>query len=424
MKAKAHVLVLMLALGGSVAHAQTPDQRATALLSSQAFNAAGVFFDRDYDRFVSELIAITEIPAPPFKEQQRAAAYERMLREAGLADVETDTEGNVMGVRRGRSGGSMLAVIAHLDTVFPEGTDVRVKREGTRLLAPGVGDDSRGLALLLSMVRAMDAARIQTDADILFVGSVGEEGEGDLRGVRHLFRTGKYAKRIQQSIALDGSDQSRITNGALGSKRFRVTFKGPGGHSYSAFGTVSPAFAMGNAMARISRIKVPSSPKTTFNVGVVSGGTSVNSIPNEMAMDVDLRSESASELDKVVAALRALVQDAVDEENRARSTSTGHVVVEFRLIGDRPGGETPVGSPLVSGASAVLRAFGLTPAFAIASTDSNVPIGMGIPAITIGVGGLGGRAHALDEWTDVEKASVVRAGQVALAIVLSAAGVR
>src|SRR4026209_2089039 len=224
-----------------------------------------------------------------------------------------------MGLRKGTGGGPMLALLAHLDTAFPEGTDVKVKRSGTRLSAPGIGDDTRALALLLTVVRAMNAAKFETASDILFVGNVGEEGEGDLRGVKYLLQKGKYKGRIQRFISIDGGDQGSITNGALGSKRYRVTFKGPGGHSYGAFGIVNPAFAMGEAIAKFSRITVPAAPKTTFNVGVVRGGTSVNSIPTEVSMDVDMRSESPDALNNVVTEFQAIVQEAVAEENAARS---------------------------------------------------------------------------------------------------------
>ena len=403
--------------------AQTADTRIQQLLNSAPFKEATAFLERDYDRFVRELIALTEIPAPPFKEQQRAAAYLQLLRGVGLADVELDAEGNVMGVRKGRTGGAMLAVVAHLDTVFPEGTDVRVKREGTRLMAPGVGDDTRALALILTIVRAMNDAKVETDADILFVGGVGEEGEGDLRGVKFLLQSGKYKDRIQRFVAIDGGDQNNLMNGALGSKRYRVNFKGPGGHSFRAFGIVSPAFAMGDAMARLARIQVPTKPKTTFNVGVVGGGTSVNSIPTEMSMDVDMRSESPAELNRLVEAFREIVKAAVDEENRSRSTADGKIVADITLIGDRPAGESSADTPLVSTTVAALEAFGMKPSYNIGSTDSNIPISMGIPAVTIGRGP-GGRVHSLDEWTDVEKTSSLRAAQVVLAVVPGAADAR
>jgi acetylornithine deacetylase/succinyl-diaminopimelate desuccinylase-like protein len=377
----------------------------------------------DQDRFVKELIALTEIPSPPFKEQARAAAFAELLGRSGLTGVETDSEGNVMALRKG-AGRGVLVVNAHLDTVFPEGTNVRVKRQGTRLSAPGVGDDTRGLALLLSLVRAMDAAQTQTASDILFVGNVGEEGEGDLRGIKYLLQKGKYTGQVTQMIAIDGGDVNGVTTGGVGSKRYRVTFTGPGGHSYGAFGLVNPAFAMGDAIARFSRLTVPSTPKTTFNVGVVRGGTSINSIPAEMSMDIDMRSESCAELAKVDAAFLQIVRGAVDAENKARSTREGPVKAEPTVVGERPCGETPMSTPIVQAADATIRAFGMTPSFTISSTDANVPMNMGIPAITIGRGGPGGRQHSPDEWTDVNPATNVRNEQVVLAIIVAAAGRR
>ena len=416
----AAVCLAMLSLAG-FASAQTPDAAVQAIVSSAGFKAATTFIEGDQERFVRELITLTEIPAPSFKEQKRGAAFLEMLRAHGLADVEMDMEGNVMGIRKGTAGGGpLLAVLAHLDTVFPEGTDVKVKRQGTRLMAPGIGDDTRALALLLEIVRAMDAAKLQTASDILFVGNVGEEGEGDLRGVKFLLQKGKYKDRIQRFISIDGGEPGPITNGALGSKRYRVAFKGPGGHSYGAFGLVSPAFAMASAMARFSKLTVPAKPKTTFNVGVVGGGTSVNSIPTEMFMDVDMRSESPAELNKLVESFHNTVRDAVAEENGARSVAEGRIVAEVTLIGDRPSGETPVAASLVQTASAVERAFGFMPSYNIGSTDSNIPISLGRQAITIGRGP-GGRSHALDEWVDVEPKKSVQAAQVVLGIVLAAA---
>ena len=408
------------------AQSANPDADVKRILGTPEFKQAAAFIESDYDRFVQELIALNEIPAPPFKEQARAKAYADLLRKAGLSDVSIDPEGNALGVRRGAgpAAGPMLAVVAHIDTVFPEGTDVKVKRKGTRLAAPGVGDNTRGIAVMLVVVRAMAASRLQTARDVLFVGNVGEEGEGDLRGVKYLLRQGPYKDRITQVIAIDGQDPSSITRGGVGSLRYRVSFKGPGGHSYGAFGLVNPAFAMGSAIAKFSKLHVPSDPKTTFNVGVVSGGTSVNSIPAEVRMDVDMRSESCAELKKVNEAFLALVGQAVDEENAARSTREGKVEADPKLIGDRPCGETPLSSPIVQTASAVVRAFGMTPRYAISSTDSNVPMNMGIPAVTIGRGGPGGRAHAPDEWTDVERRSSIEAITMAMTTIAAVAGIR
>jgi tripeptide aminopeptidase len=410
----------ILALSVSIS-AQTPDAAVKRFMASAEFKQATTFIEGDYDRFVRELVTLTEIPAPPFKEAARATAYLGMLRESGLAEVEMDAEGNVMGIRRGTAPGPMLAVVAHLDTVFPEGTRVKVRREGTRFMAPGIGDNTRGAALMLAVVRAMNAAGIQTKSDILFVGNVGEEGEGDLRGVKFLLQKGKYRDRIRQFIAIDGGEQGSLTRGGVGSVRYRVAFKGPGGHSYGAFGLVNPAFAMGNAIAKFSRLKVPASPKTTFNVGVVSGGTSVNSIPADVQMVVDMRSVSCAELTKVRDAFLALVREAVDEENAARSTREGKVAADPASIGDRPCGETALDSPIVQTATAAVTAFGLAPSYGIGSTDSNVPMNIGIPAITIGRGP-GGRSHSPDEWTDVARPAAVQAVQVALTIIAAVAG--
>jgi acetylornithine deacetylase/succinyl-diaminopimelate desuccinylase-like protein len=401
------------------------DAAIAAVRNSDGFKKALAVLDRDHDRLIEEIVTLTEIPAPPFKEAARAKAYLEMLRASGLTDVEQDEEGNVMGIRKGTGGGPLLAVAAHLDTVFPEGTDVKVKRDGTRLSAPGIGDDTRSLAVLLAMIRAMDEAGIRTTSDILFIGNVGEEGQGDLRGVKHLFLKGKYKDRIKMFISVDGAGGGAdITHGGVGSKRYRVTFKGPGGHSYGAFGIVSPAFAMSGAMQRFGGLKVPQTPKTTFTVGVVGGGTSVNSIPFETWMEVDMRSESRDELNKLDEQFLALVADAVREENATRSTAQGAITADLKLIGDRPSGQTPIDSEIVQVAAASIRATGGRPTFSWSSTDSNIPISLGIPAITVDSGGRGGRAHALDEWISVDKVPSLRGIEIAMATMLALAGAR
>jgi len=412
-------LVLLAAAGAA---AQAPDARVRAIVDGDPFKRAAAFIAGDQDQFVNELITLTQTPAPPFKEQGRATAFMSRLQQLKLTGVEMDGAGNVMGVRKG-SGAEpgMLLVNAHLDTVFPEGTDVTVRREGTRLMAPGVGDDTRGLATILALVRAMDAAGIVTRRDILFVGNVGEEGEGDLRGIKYILQKGKYKDRITQVVAIDGTETTDIVRAAVGSRRYRVAFKGPGGHSYSAFGLVNPAYAMAGAIARVSRLQVPASPKTTYSVGVVAGGTSVNAIPIETEMDVDLRSESCAELSKLDATFQQLVRDAVNEENAARSTKEGPIVVESTLIGERPCGETALTDPIVEAAAAAVRAFDGTPVFTAGSTDANLPMSLGIPAITIGRGGPGGRQHSLDEWTDVDPKLSAKNLQLALAILLAVA---
>jgi acetylornithine deacetylase/succinyl-diaminopimelate desuccinylase-like protein len=290
-------------------------------------------------------------------------------------------------------------------------------------LAPGVGDDSRGLAVLLQIIRAMDAAKIQTASDILFIGNVGEEGPGDLRGMKYLFEKSRYKDRIKVFISLDpfgsGSD---ITTAGIGSKRFKVVFRGPGGHSFGSFGLVSPAYALGNAITKLSKMQVPQIPRTTYNVGVVGGGTSVNSIPFESWMEIDLRSENKEELNKAVETFTKLMHEAADEENHTRSTVQGKIEVDVRLIGDRPFGQISLNAPLVQTAAAVIRAFGMSPSYGSSSTDANIPMSLGIPAITLESGGTGGRNHTLDEWIDVEKTSSVRGIEVAMGILLSLAG--
>jgi len=393
------------------------------MLNRPEVKAAFQYLDRDFDRFVAELVTLTEIPAPSFKETVRARAMESKFRELGLKNVHIDQEGNVTGERPGKGGGPLLALAAHLDTVFPEGTDVQVRKEGTKYSAPGIGDDTHGLASLLAIIRALDTAHIVTRGDILFVADVGEEGLGNSRGIHYLLEKGEYRDKVKNFISIDGGDDNSITNGGVASKRYRVTFKGPGGHSYGAFGLVSPAFAMGEAMARFSHSEVPRSPKTTFNVGVVGGGTSVNSIPGSVWMEVDMRSESPEELAKLEKKFLAEVAAAVEAENKARSTRNGAIAAETQLVGDRKGGKTPEDAPLVSAAMEVTRAVGGTPELRYSSTDSNVPIGMGIPAITIGAGRAGQRAHSPDEFANMEKSANVPGQQRALAIVLAVVGV-
>jgi tripeptide aminopeptidase len=416
----ARLVVAAVALCAGASAQMSDAQR---LLANPKFQAAANFVNTDHDRFVREIIQINEIEAPPFKERKRAVAYMEMLRQHGLSNVEMDAEGNVMGIRKGTANGPLIAIAAHLDTVFPEGTNVKVRREGTKLFAPGIGDDSRALAVLLAMIRAMDAAKIQTAGDILFIGNVGEEGAGDLRGMKYLFLKGPYKDKIKMFISLDpygwGND---ITNGGLGSKRYKVTFKGPGGHSYGSFGIVSPAFAIGNAIAKLSRLQVPLRPRTTFNVGVIGGGTAVNAIPFEQWMEVDIRSEAKEELNRAVESFLKFMSEAADEENKARSVAQGRIEVDVKLIGDRPFGEIPASAPIVQVASGVIRAFGMSPILTMSSTDSNIPLSMGIPAITLESGGTGGRNHSLDEWIDVEKSASTRGINVAMAILIALAG--
>ena len=413
----------LLPLGRAADVATPEDARARQVIASPAYKAAVAAFERDFDRFVDELIKLTEIPAPPFGEQLRGQAYARLMHEAGLENVEIDPEGNVLGLRRGRGGAPLLAVAAHLDTVFPPGTDVTVKRAGTTLRAPGIGDDTRGLAFLLAVARAMKAAGVETAGDILFVGNVGEEGQGDLRGTRYLFSKSPWKDKIKRYITIDGRSNDMITNGALGSVRYRVTFKGPGGHSWGAFGQVSPAFAMGTAIAKLGKTVVPKNPKVSYNVGVVSGGTSVNSIPFEVAMEVDMRSVSQPELRKIDAQFKQIVDEAVAEENATRQTTFGRIAAEVKMIGERPSGVTSPDTRELRQVTATMRAFDKVPVWETSSTDANIPISLGIPAFAMASqsANRGGRSHSLDEWTDVEKTGAVKDFSLALAVLLSVA---
>lgn len=415
-------LLSMLAL----AAAPTGDRPAKDVLSNPSYIAAASQLDREHDRIVEDIVTLTEIPAPPFAETKRAAAYLEMLKQAGLENVEADAEGNVMGLYRGTGApdGKLVMLAAHLDTVFAAETNVKVRREGTRLHAPGIGDNSRSLAVLLAYARALKANKIRTEQDILFVGNVGEEGPGDLRGVRHLFTQGKYRQRIGTFISMDGLEPQRVVTGGVGSKRYRITFKGPGGHSYSAFGLVNPMAAMSQAVVDFYKLQVPSTPKTTYSASVVSGGTSVNSIPNEVFMEFDMRSEDPGELARLEKAFLAIVHASVEGENKARSTREGKVEADIKPIGDRPAGSTPATAAIVRIASGVIERNGLKPNLASSSTDSNLPMSLGIPAITIGSGGTGGRAHSLDEWIDVERSESVRGMSIGLGILLAAAGAK
>ncbi|CAH0233348.1 M20/M25/M40 family metallo-hydrolase [Roseomonas sp. CECT 9278] len=393
-----------------------------AIRADARFATATATLAAEHERTVADVITLTEIPAPPFAEERRAAAYLEMLRAHGLEEVEQDAIGNVMGIRRGFGNGDVLVVAAHLDTVFPAGTDVRVRREGTRLFAPGVSDDTWSLAVNLAFIRALDAAGIRTRHDLLFVGDVGEEGLGDLRGVRHLFATSRHRPRIRAFLTVDSPQVDHIVSGGVGSRRYRVTFRGPGGHSYSAFGLVNPMYAMAEAARALAAVEVPIDPPTTHCVSVVSGGTSINAIANAVTIEVDLRSASALELERLDRRFLAIVEQAVAGENAARATAAGAITAEIARVGDRPAGETPPGSPIRDIAAAAVAAEGYAPAFEFSSTDANVPMSLGIPALKVGAGGRGGRAHSLEEWLDVEPVESLRGMRTTLAAILALAG--
>ncbi len=369
----------------------------------------------------AELIELTEIPAPPFKEDARARRYAEKLIDAGMQDTRIDKVGNVISRWPGRSGDKTIAIVAHLDTVFPAGTDVTVRRENGKLYAPGIGDDTRGLILLLTMIRAMRSADVETVNDLLFVATVGEEGLGDLRGVKHLFRQG--GPRIDELIAIDGGSFKRVLNHAIGSHRYRVTFRGAGGHSWSAFGLANPAHALARAIHFFddnASTFVATGPRTTYNIGRVGGGTSVNAIPFESWAEIDMRSEDPDRLRQIDAILQNAVQLALVEQNRLL-TRGEPLSVEVKSIGNRPSGRIDPQTPLIQRALAATRFFGVTPELAAGSTDANVPIARGIPATTIGRGGQGGGAHSLNEWWS--NIDGYRGVQKALLIALASAGV-
>ncbi|HYF57106.1 MAG TPA: M20/M25/M40 family metallo-hydrolase [Salinarimonas sp.] len=400
-----------------------PQAAIDRLVASAAYRTMAGTLRREHERTVDDIVALTQIPSPPFGEAPRAAAYRAMLEAHGLQDVETDPEGNVFGRRPGAGNGEVVVLAAHLDTVFPAGIDVTVRREGTRLHAPGVGDDTRSLAVLLAWLRAMDAAALRTSADLVILGDVGEEGPGDLRGVRRFFAESRYRDRVKAFITVDGPDMDTLVTGGIASRRYRATFRGPGGHSLMNFGIVNPMHAMAQTVLELARVAVPATPRTTHAATIVSGGTSVNAIPGAVALEVDLRSESMTELARLDRRFQAIVAEAVAAENHARSTASGAVEVELAVIGDRPGGRIDPEADLVRLALAAMRAHGFNPALVTSSTDANIPLSLGIPAIRVGSGGRGDRYHSLEEWIDVEPEESLRGMTAGLVAALAVAGV-
>jgi acetylornithine deacetylase/succinyl-diaminopimelate desuccinylase-like protein len=381
-----HRVILALLALPSVALAQNPLQ--TILATLQTDNAWTL----------AQQKSICEIPAPPFKETARGAEYRRRFEALGLR-TRVDAVGNVIAERPGTVGEPTIVLAGHLDTVFPESTDVRVRESNGRMTAPGIGDNCRGLAVVLAVARAYQRANPRHAARILFVGNVGEEGPGNLRGVRHLFEK-ELRGQIDYFIAVDGLGLD-ITSRAVGSNRYRVTYKGPGGHSYGAFGIPNPIHALGRAIAKISEIQVPASPKTTFNVGVIEGGTSVNSIAFSGTMEIDMRSESVEQLRVIDEKVRRALQEALDEENarwEGPRAAQARVVLQIDTIGIRPTGSQSDTARLVRTAIDAGRVLGFTPSTSASSTDANIPISLGVPGISIDGGGRGSGAHSLNEW--------------------------
>ena len=343
-----------------------------------------------------EQARLTEIPAPPFQESERAAAVKVLLSAVGL-EVSMDKTGNVIGLLRGATDKEMVILSAHLDTVFPAGTDVKVHRDKSRMTAPGISDNGAGLAALVAVARALHEARIQPQRTILFVADVGEEGEGNLRGMRAIVDA--YRERLKTVIVMDGSSIDHVTTKALASRRVEVVINGPGGHSWSDFGIPNPINALIRGSVRFINTRVPANPRTTFNLGQIEGGTSVNSIPHEARLKVDLRSESEDELIRLDTALRDCMGAGTrDEMEASRDRSKGKLEWKLDLLGSRPGGELASNSPLLATLRAADEAVHNQSRLERASTDANIPLSLGIDAISIGAGGNGGGAHSLQEW--------------------------
>ena len=370
---------------------------------------------------MKNLVELTEIPAPPFMEQKRGERFMQMMKAAGADSIWVDEVGNVLALRKGKIKGKTVVLEAHLDTVFPIETDVKVKYKGDTLYAPGIGDDTRGLTMVLTIMEAMKKAKVMTNADVIFIGVVGEEGLGDLRGVKHLFKNGN--RKIDAYIAIDGGDIGRINNMALGSLRYRATFNGPGGHSWGAFGLANPHHAIGKAIDYFDTAAgayVANGPKTSYNVGRVGGGTSVNSIPFESWMEIDMRSVSPEKLLGIERILKEQMQRALDDYNK-KVKKGDLLTLNLEKIGERPSGELGENLPLILKAIAATSYFDAQPTLTRGSTDSNIPIALGVPAITIGRGGKSDNAHALDEWYINDETGAL-AIKLAMLILLAEAG--
>ena len=395
------ILLAVAALPASnLAQGMSPAAPA-AWMNSSRVGAALAQLGAEVHAITEEQVRITAIPAPLFQEAARGTYLARLLSEAGLT-VHTDEVGNVIGRRAGRSSSDLVMLSAHLDTVFPAGTDLRARRESGRIYAPGISDNGTGLAALVALARALRDAKVQTASTILFVADVGEEGEGNLRGMRKLVET--YGSQLRYILVLDGSNTDYVSALALASRRVEITLSGPGGHSWSDFGAPNPIHGLARGVARFVRTPVPESPRTSFNVGSIEGGTSVNSIPARAAIKVDLRSESEAELARLETALRRDMQAGLEEEvSAARKrgfSSTQDLSLEFNVLGVRPGGELAADSPLLASLRAADQYLGNRSRIERSSTDANIPLSVGIQAIAMGAGGHSAGAHSLGEWFD------------------------
>jgi tripeptide aminopeptidase len=385
----------LLGVACAAAHLLAADP--ARLASDPAVERALAFARENEPNVIEHQIRLTEIPAPPFAEARRAQAYKALFEERGLVNVRIDQAGNVLGERQGKRQRPHLVFSAHLDTVFPEGTEIKVRREGSLLRAPGIGDDGRGLAVLLGVIEALNAQGIETEGSITFVGTVGEEGLGDLRGVKHLFAE-ELRDRVDRFVSVDGSGLA-IVHAGVGSYRYRVAYQGPGGHSYGSFGMANPIHALGRLIGRVAEFETPADPKTTFSVGRIWGGTSVNSIAHEAGCEVDLRSEDPAALDALDRRFRSAAGEALEAENK-RWNGRGRIALNLERVGERPAGRTGAEHPVTRAAVAVTRALGADARLTASSTDANVPMHLGVPALTIGGGGNGAGAHSPGESFD------------------------
>jgi tripeptide aminopeptidase len=370
------------------------------------------------DAIVRTQITVAQIAAPTGEEHERGGWVARRFRDCGLSNIDTDEVGNVVCRRGGTADLPPVVVCAHLDTVFPRETDLSIRREGDRLVGPGINDNGRGLAVMLALANEIDGARVAPVRPIEFVATTGEEGIGDLRGAKHYFAT--RGRDAHAMVALDGAGDERIIHRALGSRRFRVSYAGPGGHSWAAFGVPNAVHAAAGAAARLAALPLPSTPRTTLSVGRIGGGLSVNSIPDAAWLEIDVRSTSATHLDDLERTIHVVALAALDAENNKRAAGTRPLSARVESIGSRPCGETPAEHALVQAAIDATRLVGRHPDLALASTDANVPISQGIPAIAIGAGGRGGDAHTHSEWFDNLHGTIGVAR--ALTIVMAAAG--
>jgi tripeptide aminopeptidase len=392
-------VILLIMPVRSAASPHAPRQAQAPRLTDSARVRAALDWSTSNISWINDQQArITEIPAPPFQEAQRAAAVKELLAQAGLT-TQIDKTGNVIGELRGVNEKESIVVAAHLDTVFPAGTELKVHREGSRMTAPGISDNGTGVAALLALAHAMQFAHLRPQRTILFVGDVGEEGEGNLRGIRVLVDA--YREKLKGFIVLDGSGTDHVTTKALASRRLEALITGPGGHSWSDFGMPNPINALVRGSVRFINTKVPVSPRTTFNIGQIEGGTSVNSVPHEARLKVDIRSESEDELTRLESALRECIIAGVrDEMESARDRSKGKLEWKVELLGSRPGGELAPDSPLLAALRTADEIVGNQSRIERSSTDANIPLSLGIDAISIGAGGSGGGAHSLEEWYD------------------------